>query len=259
MAMSGYVLPAGGSEQIELHVRCLNGEGCMLSLDDSTLGREVHRLVSQQLPSKRGSRLVLHHLASPLFLHKTLQEQEIAGKAATLSCTYVPTSLCAAWSYVKGFPISEEEFALEGVTQIVGTITTESLCRLPESLDILTFGDDFNPSLDQVTFPSSLQSLTFGVDFNQSLDRVTFPSSLQSLTFRHRFNQSLDRVTFPSSLQSLTLSVDFNQSLYQVTFPSSLQSLDFGHEFNQSLDQVTFPRSLQSLTFRHQFNQSLDK
>ena len=58
LSMSGYVLPAAGSEQIKLDVRCLNGEGCMLSLADSTLGREVHRLVSEQLPSKRGSRLV---------------------------------------------------------------------------------------------------------------------------------------------------------------------------------------------------------
>ena len=198
--MSGYVPQAGGSQQIQLDVRCLNGEGCILTLDHSTLGREVHRLVSKKLPSKRGSRLVLHHLASPLLLHQTLREQNIAGKAATLSCTYVPTSLCAAWSYAKGFLISEEEFAPEGVTQIVGNITIESLYRLPESLEILTFGNQFNQSLDQVTFPSSLQSLFFGHEFNQSLDRVTFPSSLQSLTFGVDFNQSLDRVTFASNL-----------------------------------------------------------
>ena len=98
------MLLADGSEQIQLDVRCLNGGGCMLSLDHSALGRELHQMVSERLPSKKGTKPVLHHLESPLLLHQTLQEQEIAGRAATLSCTYVPTNLCAAWSCVQGYP-----------------------------------------------------------------------------------------------------------------------------------------------------------
>jgi hypothetical protein len=61
-------------------------------------------MVLEQLPSKRGTNLVLHR-ASPLLLHQTLQEQDIAGKAATLFCTYVPMNSCAAWSYVQGFAV----------------------------------------------------------------------------------------------------------------------------------------------------------
>ena len=39
----------------------------------------------------------------------------------------------------------------------------------PESLQTLTFGDDFDRSLSGVQLPESLRSLTFGGDFNQRL------------------------------------------------------------------------------------------
>ena len=206
IAMPGDV----GSERIELDVRCLNGEGCVLTLDHSTLGRS---LCTAWFPSSRpreGQDLCSTHLASPPLLHQTLQEQDIVGKAATLSC-------------------SEEEIALEGVTEI-GNISVESLYHLPRSLTHLTIGHHFNQSLDFVTFPSSLQSLTFGHCFHQNLDRVTFPSSLKSLTFGATLNQSLDRVTFPSSLQRLTICGGFNQSLDQATLPRSLRRI-----FHQSV------------------------
>ena len=96
-AAGGYEEPSVGSETIDLHIVCLNGEGCKLTLSRSSLGREVRRMVSEQLPS-RSRRLALHHNASPLMLGKTLQEQGIAGQAATLFCTYVPIDFYAAWS-----------------------------------------------------------------------------------------------------------------------------------------------------------------
>eukprot|EP00435_Cladocopium_sp_Y103_P050426 s1891_g15.t1 len=84
---------------------------------------------------------------------------------------------------------------------------------------------------------SNLRSLTFGKDFNQSLERLTLPSNLQNLTFGWHFNQSLERVTLPSNLRCLTFGYAFNQSLERVTLPSNLQSLTFGHSFNQSLER----------------------
>ena len=252
------------TNSIDLSVQCLNGEGCTLKLDGSCTGREVHQMVSKQFPLKKGAILTLHHLDTPLILHKALQEQGIVGKAATLSCTYVPTDLYVAWCAVQGLPVSQRELALEGITRIqdtliMGATATEYLHHLPQSLEHLTFGSDFNESLEQVTLPRSLQSLAFGDAFNQSLERVTLPSSLESLTFGHRFNQSLERVNLPSSLESLTFGHRFNQSLERVTLPSSLQSLGFGDWFNQSLERVNLPSSLQSLVFGDGFNQSFER
>jgi hypothetical protein len=163
-SVDGYVGSAGSElvDLIDLHVLCVNGEGCSLSLSPSTLGLEVHTMVSEQLPKKKGAKLVLYHLASPLMLQQTLQEQGIEGKTATLSCTYVPTDLYTAWKYLQGFPVSEPHLALDGVTQIG------------------YWCDPCDQGLvAEVTLPSSLQSLTY----NQSLDGVTLPSNLQSLTF----------------------------------------------------------------------------
>ena len=82
-SVDGYVGSSAGSELvdlIDLHVLCVNGEGCSLSLSPSTLGLEVRKAASEQLPTKKGAKLVLYHLASPLMLQQTLQEQGIEGK-----------------------------------------------------------------------------------------------------------------------------------------------------------------------------------
>ena len=73
-------------------------------------------MVSHQLPVRKGGKLRLHHLNAPLILHKALQERGIVGKAATLSCTYVPNGLYVAWRAVQGqgLPVSEAELAIGG-------------------------------------------------------------------------------------------------------------------------------------------------
>ena len=259
----GYVEPHRCSDLIDLSVQCLNGEGCRLQLSGSCTGWEVYRMVSKQLPQKKGARLNLHHLDLTLLLHEELQTQGIIGKAATLSCTFVPTDLYAAWCTVRGLPVSQEELALEGVTRIQGSNSRDYLHHLPESLEHLTFGEAFNQSLEGVNMPRSLQTLSFGHRFNQGLEGVTLPSSLQTLTFGDGFNQGLEGVTLPSSLQTLTFGRnfgrEFNQRLEGVTLPSSLQTLTFGYWFNQSLEGVTLPSNLQTLTFGDGFNQSLEE
>eukprot|EP00435_Cladocopium_sp_Y103_P012932 s1706_g3.t1 len=258
--LGGYEGPSHGSDFIDLSVERLNGEGCKFKVSGSCTGREVYWMVSKQLPQKKGGKLTLHYLDSPLILDKGLQQQGIVGKAATLSCTSVPTDLYAAWcALTEELQTCEGDLALEGVTRIAGAETAKNLHHLPKSLEHLSFGLDFNRSLEGVTLPSSLQSLTFGHKFYQSLERVTLPSSLQSLTFGRWFNQSLERVTLPNSLQTLTFGDLFNQSLERVTLPSSLKTLTFGDGFDQSLEGVTLPSSLQSLTFGFFFNQSMEQ
>eukprot|EP00435_Cladocopium_sp_Y103_P039421 s2269_g10.t1 len=250
---------ADETDEVELRVLCLTGEGVSSTVSRSMLGYDLRRLVSEKLPCKLGAKLVVHHVNGKLKLNESLGEQGIVGKSASLSCTYLPTNVYTAWRYACGFPNDEKEFALEGITHLEGATHGDYIHHLPCSLASMTFGHLFNQSLERVTLPSSLQSLSFDWEFNQSLERVTLPSSLQSLSFGYMFNQSLERVTLPSSLQSLSFSFKFNQSLELVTLPSSLQSLSFGYMFNQSLERVTLPSSLQSLRFGHCFNQSLER
>eukprot|EP00435_Cladocopium_sp_Y103_P021588 s2044_g5.t1 len=240
-AQHGYVDPpsadkgaADETDNIDLQMLCLSGEGVTLSVPRSMLGNDLRRLMSQKFPCKPGANLAVHHVNGKLVMDQTLEKQGIVG-STMLSCTYIPTNVYAAWRYIRGLPTCQREFALEGVTQLEGVMPGEHLHHLPCSLANLSFGHDFNQSLERVTLPLSLQSLSFGHKFNQSLERVTLPSSLQSLSLGHEFNQSLELVTLPSSLQSLSLGHEFNQSLERVTLPSSLQNLSFGSQFNQSL------------------------
>ncbi len=276
--MADYV---DATEAIELEVLCLTGEGFNFKLDKSTLGYKVQQMVSTQLPGREGAKIVLHHMCAKLVLAKSLEQQGIVRKTATLSCTYVPTDLYLAWCCVQGFPTPEAEYALEGLASLkvrtpgqylfhlpksLRSLILDQpqtyfrcvhLCKitLPSSLQNLTFGQEFNQRLENVSLPSSLQNLTFGEDFNQSLENVTLPSSLQSLTFGREFNRSLENVTLPSSLLDLTFGQKFNQSFDNVTLPSSLQNLTFGEDFSQSLERVTFPSTLESLEILKEFEQ----
>ena len=270
--------PRSCSELIDLNVVCLNGEGCRLKLSNATLGQEVYQTVSKQLPQKPG-KLALHHVDSPLVLQQPLQEQGIVG-AATLTCTYVPTDLDAAWCFILGkrrLPPKLQELLDELLRTEDLAGATEDLDQRVEMIlfeeksDMKVFAEDDAQGLTQIggidsemlgrfkNLPESLESLTFGWRFNQSLERVTLPSRLKTLAFGDGFDQSLELVVLPSTLEILTFGHNFNQSLERVTLPSSLQILTFGHKFNQSLEGVTLPISVESLTFGHCFDQSLQR
>ena len=273
-----------GEGLIEIEVLSMSGE-CMLTLNvsNSMLGRELWQMILGKVPSKLGLQLVVSH-TSRLVLNESLQQQGLAGQQAQVWATYMPVNLHTALRFAQGHSVEDEEFSLNGTTEMTGVSEEQQRpllhnlpkslrtltfapsfhqglhnVRLPPGLQSLTFGWEFNQSLDNVTWPAGLHSLTFGGSFNQSLDKVTWPAGLQSLTFGQYFDQSLDNVTCPAGLQSLTFGGDFNRNLDNVTWPANLQCLTFGANFNQSLESMMWPTGLQSLTFGGMFNQSLDK
>ena len=150
------------------------------------MGAEVRKMVLDNLPIRSGAKLVLDHMRQQnseqgveetvrLKLHQTLHEQGLAeAETAILYCTYVPIQLQAAWCFLKGLETSEAELSLEGVTHL----TLESrvgLHHLPESLISLTFGYEFDLSLEGVTLPNSLQNLTFWRSFQQEFGTRDLP------------------------------------------------------------------------------------
>ena len=153
---------AGETDEIELQVLCLTGEGVTLTVSGSMLGHDLRRLVSKNLSCKAGAKLAVHCVNGKLRLDKTLEDQGIVGKTAILSCTYIPTDVYAAWRHACELPNCDREFALEGVTHLEGATLGEYLHHLPSSLANMSFHDQFNKSLERVTLPSSLQSLGFG-------------------------------------------------------------------------------------------------
>ena len=227
----GHVTDAHQSPVRVAHWQVLHmaGDEVRLTVPVSTLGRALQKMVSEKLETKPGARVMLHHKTTPLRLDKTLAEQDIEGRNASLSCTYVPINLHDAIRFVIGFPTLGEDFAMEGVTSLANCPPGNHLLHLPHSLRGLSFESHFNESLENVELPSGLQSLTFGSHFNQSLAGVNLPSCLQSLAFGFDFNQSLVGVNLPDSLGTLDFGWKFNKSLVGVILPSGLQSLTFGN------------------------------
>ena len=77
------------------------------------------------------------------------------------------------------------------------------------SLKSLRLPDDFNDSLAGIKLPEGLESLHFGWDFNQRLEGLTWPP-LQELGLGMRFNQGWEGL--PNTLKSLSFGESFNQS-----------------------------------------------
>ena len=111
---------AVGEGLVELEVLSISGE-CMLTLNvaDSMLGRELWKMILDQIPSKPGLQLVVSH-TSRLVLHESLQQQGLRGERAQVSATYMPVNLHAAWRFAQGHRVENEEFSLGGITVITG-------------------------------------------------------------------------------------------------------------------------------------------
>ena len=269
------------NEVVKLQVQSMTGE-CVLTLDvsSSMLGRDVLKMIVDELPFQPGVQLVLSHNSSKLLLDQTLRQQGIDSETASLSCTKTHTDLHSALRWIQGRTVSDEEFSLQGITELAGVESWHTLNNLPKSLQKLTLGKRFlDPRLNRMKLPNGLQSLTLGRYFNQPLDGLRLPEGLQSLTLGQCFNQPLDGLRLPEGLQSLILGRYFNQKLdlgwhkglrsltvglcYKkkldgLILPDSLENLTLRFGFKRKFEHLRLPENLKNLTFGERFNQTLD-
>ena len=180
-----------GEGLIELEVLSISGE-CMLTLNvsDSMLGRDLWNVILDKVPSKPGLQLVVSH-TSKLLQNETLKQQGLGGQQAQVSAVYMPVNLLAALHFAHGHSVEDEEFSLNGITEMTGVeeATSALLHNLPKSLRTLTFAPWFSQGLHTMRLPLGLQSLKFEGDFNQNLDNVTWPAGLQSLTLGDNYSK----------------------------------------------------------------------
>lgn len=126
--------------------------------------------------------------------------------------------------------------------------------------------DNFDRTLDGVTFPAGLREIWLGLKFDQSIDNVTWPEGLELLSMPG-FNRPIRNVRWPPGLKTLYFlgsqdvrrrqsqepwadrwypsseSRSFNQPL-DTFLPMSLETLWLSDDFNQSLGDVTWPSGL---------------
>jgi hypothetical protein len=126
---------------------------------------------------------------------------------------------------------------------------------LPESLESLILGNQFNQKFGLRSLPSHLKLLRIGYNFNQTWDQGVLPDSLQSLVLGHDFNQPFAKGVLPGGLKLLALGSYFNQRFLEGVLPFDLLSLTVGHNFDQQFDQGVLPAGLQCLALDHCFDQ----
>ena len=218
-------------------------DGSSLELCGPTTGLELRKRLREAFPLKKGAALALY--AGP-----ERKSWDLILEPQLLSCVYLKADVHAAWRFLQGLAVPQEDIALEGVTQIEGLEFEEQLVDLPNTVEVLSFRRGYNQSIT-VELPDSLQELTFGYHFNKPLG-VTLPDQLLTLRFGDHFNESL--AALPRKLRSLTFGQHFNQRLDHLEMPSSLESLAFGFDFNQRLPAMP---QLQHLVLGASFDQAL--
>eukprot|EP01112_Ceratiomyxa_fruticulosa_P008003 TRINITY_DN2075_c0_g2_i2.p1 TRINITY_DN2075_c0_g2~~TRINITY_DN2075_c0_g2_i2.p1 ORF type:complete len:330 (-),score=24.14 TRINITY_DN2075_c0_g2_i2:145-1134(-) len=119
---------------------------------------------------------------------------------------------------------------------------------LPDSVQVLTIGDYFDKSINQL--PINLTRLTLGASFNQTVDSL--PPNLTHITFSDEFNKSVDN--FPSKLTHIVFGYEFNCNVDHL--PKSLRHLRFGVNFDKPVDHL--PEGLTHIIFGWNFNQPVD-
>ena len=187
---------------LDLQVVGLHGEGFRLQVPDWLTGAELRSRIAQQLQGPAGFRVSVQTGSQLLRPEQSLREQGLSGFEC-VSYVYEPSHLLDAWKLLDGFPVEDEDKALEGIVCVQGIWNVEQLRRMPKSLKDLTFSHKFDQSLEGIAWPSDLQNLRFGLRFNQTLRQVTWPSSLQHLRFEGKFNQPLQGVSWPRTGISL--------------------------------------------------------
>lgn len=111
----------------------------------------------------------------------------------------------------------------------------------------VTFGHDFNQSIDDVNWPELLKSITFVYSFNKPIVKVNWPKSLKSITFCWCFNQPVNEVDWPQSLESISFHNNFDQPISGAKWPPYLKSITFGDDFNRPINKVKWPQSLERI------------
>jgi len=111
-------------------------------------------------------------------------------------------------------------------------ITFDSFKNLFREYNKISFGDNFNRSIDDIIFPDNIEFLYFGASFNQRVDNL--PTKLRILSLGCSFNHELDNL--PLYLEELRILGNYDKCLDLL--PRSLKKLTLGNKYNHPLDNL---------------------
>ena len=205
---------------IDLHIVCLNGEGCKPSLHPSTLGQEVRITFQQRKGPDLHSTTLLHRWCSA----KVCKSRALQGLRDPFCDLCSNRSVCCMvlrpWKSGTG-----------GRARIGGSDTNgrdnPRWVLAPPQLKLRTC---FQPEPGRSHLSKLLAKLDLRTSFQSEPGKESPCHRSSKLDLRTWFHQSLEGVIFPRRLTHLTVGMMLKQSLEGLTLPSSLQGLIFGHD-----------------------------
>ncbi|EFA78737.1 hypothetical protein PPL_08198 [Heterostelium album PN500] len=118
--------------------------------------------------------------------------------------------------------------------------------KLPQSLRKLKLPQNFNNAIDvQYILPDNLESLEFGCNFNQKLSYGDLPANLKELILNSAYSAEISVGSFPKGLETLDLG-EYDKPIAKKAFPASLRTIH--HSFTYYASKLgTLPDSITSL------------
>ena len=249
--------PAAG-DPFSLAVHSLSGDVVLVTACGSMLGRDLQRIVSQQVRPEAGACLCLQHGRRVLAPDGTLLEQGITENTANVSYTKVCAGLAQACRCAQQLHRALDFTAFGAIREVHNCFeNVEELRCLPDNLESLTLSPEMHASVEQLqTLPPNLRSLSLGDAFDDELRAMVWPQRLERIRFGHDFNRPLQRTALPSGLLEIHIDGLFDMPIDNVPWPLGLLELSLGPVFSWDLKHVALPSSLLALRLGASFRSS---
>lgn len=236
-------------------VNSFTGENMLTFPLTTSLSRDVWKKTQEQLKLQPGRRFMILHNGSMLHLNTDLSDHDIYKEIGTISCTLLPTDLNAVQRFLQKQNVSDEEFSLQGITQLhcqdfFGPFPTsiQSLKLEMSCIDIAC--------MDILKLPHQLKTLMLDFQHRQIQSKHFFPEELKTLTLKT--SVPFNTLSLPTKIKNLTLWGP-RQTLGDIHLPTNLENLSFGWDFSEHLDELSLPNGLKSLSFEITFQSHLYK
>lgn len=126
---------------------------------------------------------------------------------------YGGSTLAEDWKIPVGLEVLDVNFSVvgwqvpDGLKSLIHYELSAPLdgWTLPDSLEILDMGRNFNSPVEEWVLPKSLKILNLGMKFDQRVERWRLPEGLTTISFGGTFRTCHKLCKFPSSLRTLTL------------------------------------------------------
>jgi hypothetical protein len=143
----------------------------------------------------------------------------------------------------------------------------EFLSSLPDSVQILEFGERYSWPIVPGMLPNQLQELTLSQIYRVPIEAGALPKNLKKLCFDHRpLFCTIEAGALPAGLQELQIAVNINHRIKPCTLPAGLKKLSIHVGYSETdyfdekpLEIGTLPSGLKELTFDGDFNQFIEQ